>query len=249
MKYQDINSLTVDDWCRQGWEWGKPVTHEEYLAAVGGERKIFLTPTKPVPEKWFVPLKGAKVLGLASGGAQQIPLFCAAGAKCTVLDYSAEQCRSEREAAIREGYSVEILRADMTEPLPFPDECFDMVFHPVSNCYIEKVEPVFMECFRVLKRGGILLCGLDNGINFILDSAQREVVNSLPYNPLKDKSLFEEGLKRGEGVQFSHTAEEQIGGQLKAGFILTDIYEDTDREGNLADKNIPQYFATRAVKP
>ena len=68
MKYQDINSLTVDDWCRQGWEWGKPVTHEEYLAAVGGERKIFLTPTKPVPEKWFVPLKGAKVLGLASGG-------------------------------------------------------------------------------------------------------------------------------------------------------------------------------------
>lgn len=249
MKYQDINSLTVDDWCRQGWEWGKPVTHEEYLAAVGGERKIFLTPTKPVPEKWFVPLKGAKVLGLASGGAQQIPLFCAAGAKCTVLDYSAEQCRSEREAAIREGYSVEILRADMTEPLPFPDECFDMVFHPVSNCYIEKVEPVFKECFRVLKRGGILLCGLDNGINFILDPAQREVVNSLPYNPLKDKLLFEEGLKRGEGVQFSHTAEEQIGGQLKAGFILTDIYEDTDREGNLADKNIPQYFATRAVKP
>lgn len=57
MKYQDINSLTVDKWCKQGWEWGKPVSHEEYVAATRGEIKVYLTPTRPVPEKWFVPPK------------------------------------------------------------------------------------------------------------------------------------------------------------------------------------------------
>lgn len=24
--YRDINSKTIDSWCRAGWEWGKPVT-------------------------------------------------------------------------------------------------------------------------------------------------------------------------------------------------------------------------------
>ena len=52
-------------------------------------------------------------------------------------------------------------------PLPFEDEAFDLIFHPVSNCYIEDVVHVWKECYRILKKGGILLAGLDNGINFI----------------------------------------------------------------------------------
>ena len=50
------------------------------------------------------------------------------------------------------------------------------------------------------------------------------------------------------GVQFSHTLEEQIGGQLEAGFILTHLYEDTNGQGNLYEHNIPCFLATRAVK-
>ena len=70
---------------------------------------MFLTPTKPVPHGWFGELKGKKLLGLASGGGQQIPIFAAQGAVCTVLDYSSVQCESERMVAEREGYGVEIL--------------------------------------------------------------------------------------------------------------------------------------------
>jgi len=50
-------------------------------------------------------------------------------------------------------------------------------------------------------------------------------------------------------MQFSHTTEEQIGGQLKAGFILTDLFSDTNGEGRLHEMNIETYFATRALKP
>ena len=51
-----------------------------------------------------------------------------------------------------------------------------------------------------------------------------------------------------DGVQFSHTIEEQIGGQLKAGFVLTDIYEDYNAEEILSEKHIPTFIATRAIK-
>ena len=59
--------------------------------------------------------------------------------------------------ARREGYDVEVLQADMTQPLPFADATFDLIFHPVSNCYVREVEPIFRECWRVLKPGGVLL--------------------------------------------------------------------------------------------
>ena len=247
--YQDINAETIDRWCADGWEWGVPISHQAYLAAKAGSWDVLLTPTKPVPHGWFGDMKGKKVLGLASGGGQQMPIFTALGASCTVLDYSQRQLDSEKEVAQREGYEIEIIRADMTRPLPFPDECFDLIFHPVSNCYVEQVEPIWRECFRVLKPGGALLAGLDNGVNFWFDEDEQRLTYTMPFNPLvnPDQRKFLERLDC--GVQFSHTIDEQIGGQLRAGFLLTHVFEDTNGSGNLQSHNIPTFWATRAVKP
>lgn len=249
MNYQDINAETINSWCKSGWQWGHAISHEEYINALRGTWNVVLTPTKPVPHEWFGNLKGKKILGLASGGGQQIPIFSALGGKCTVLDYSSEQCQREREVAKREGYSVEVIQYDMTKRLPFEDETFDLIFHPVSNCYVEEVKPIFKECFRVLKKNGILLCGLDSGIVYAFDEAETALTYKLPFNPLKNPQQYEDSMKNDWGIQFSHTLEEQIGGQLEAGFILTHLYEDTSGEGRLHEYNIPTFFATRAVKP
>ena len=249
MDYQKKNAQVIDSWCASGWQWGRPITHEVYEKALRGEWGVYLTPTKLVPPEWFGDLKGKRLLGLASGGGQQIPVFTALGANCTVLDYSSKQCESERMVAAREGYPVEVLQADMTRPLPFADETFDLIFHPVSNCYVEKVEPIFAECYRVLKPGGILLGGYDIGINYIFDEAEERLEHPLPFNPLKDPRLYKLCMDTDSGVQFSHTLEEQIGGQLKAGFQLTHLYEDTNGEGRLHEYHIPSFAAIRAVKP
>ena len=249
MKYQDINAATIDRWIEEGWEWGIPISHETYVKATEGKWDVVLTPTRPVPHEWFGSLAGKKVLGLASGGGQQIPVFAALGAECTVLDYSEKQLESERMVAEREGYPVNLVRADMTKPLPFADESFDLIFHPVSNCYVEEVRPIFRECYRVLKPGGVLLGGFDNGINYILDEKEEYLQNCLPFNPLKNPEQMRQLEAAGDGVQFSHTLEEQIGGQLEAGFLLTDVYEDTNGAGRLHEHGIPTFWATRAVKP
>lgn len=249
MDYSEINAQTIDRWIQDGWEWGVPITHQAYLDALAGNWDVVLTPTKPVPKAWFGDLKGKRVLGLASGGGQQMPIFAALGAVCTVLDYSPAQLESERMVSQREGYDIRIIRADMTKPLPFDDNAFDLIFHPVSNCYVREVRSIFRECFRVLKPGGVLLGGYDMGINFLVDEKEERIVNSLPFDPITDPALMAQLQKNDDGVQFSHTLEDQVGGQLAAGFQITDLYEDTNGYGRLHDMGIPTFAAIRAVKP
>ena len=248
MNYQDINADTIDRWVSEGWEWGKPISHETFLKAARGEWDVHLTPTRKVPHRWFGDLKGKKVLGLAAGGGQQMPVFAALGAECTVLDYSPKQIESEQMIAEREGYSIRIIRGDMTQRLPFEDEEFDLIFHPVSNCYVQEVKPIWRECFRVLKPGGSLLSGTDHYVNYIVDDKEERIVNHLPFDPLKDPEQMKQLEADDAGVQFSHSLEEQINGQLEAGFTLMELYEDTNGQGRLHELNIPTFLAMRAGK-
>jgi len=249
--YTKVNAETWDLWAKNGCEWTLPISHEEYEKTSMDNFIVYLTPCIPVPHDWFGDLKGKKLLGLASGGGQQMPVFSKLGAQCTIFDNSLSQLDKEKMVAQREGYEIEIIRGDMTKKLPFEDETFDLIFHPVSNCYVAEVEPIWKECFRVLKKGGRLLSGFDNGMNFLFeDDDPLRVVNKLPFNPLTmPQERYEAMARNGEAIQFSHSLEEQIGGQLKAGFTLKALYEDRDRPGGAEiGKYAPQYMATLSIK-
>lgn len=247
--YQDINARVLTGWIEEGWEWGKPIEHAAYERALAGEWEILLTPTKPVPRAWFGRLEGARVLGPASGGAQQMPILTAAGAQCTVLDYTTAQLDAERLVAEREGYRIDIVQADMTRPLPFADASFDLVVNPVSVCYVREVEPIWREVARVLRPGGTFLTGFDLPICFAVDDDECQLVNRIPFDPVANPALLEELEATDSGVQFSHGLEETLGGLLRTGFAICDLYEDTTgTEGNLQDLNIPAFLAVQALK-
>ena len=61
MDYTKINAQTIDSWIEDGWMWGKPISHEEFVRAKGGDYAVKLTPTKNVPKDWLGDLNG-KVL-------------------------------------------------------------------------------------------------------------------------------------------------------------------------------------------
>ena len=56
-------------------------------------------------------------------------------------------------------------------------------------------------------------------------------------------------IDEGEPLEFSHTLDEQIGGQIEAGFLIGGFYEDwwTD-EARILNKYIPTFAATKAIK-
>jgi SAM-dependent methyltransferase len=255
----DVREYNRTAWDRQvneGNKWTVPVGPEVTAAARRGEWSIVLTPTKPVPRDWFGPLAGADVLGLASGGGQQGPVFAAAGAKVTVFDNSPGQLARDREVADRDGLTIETVEGDMRDLSCFPDGRFDLVFHPCSNCFVPDVRPVWREAVRVLRPGGVLLAGFANPALYVFDDAaatdrgELVVRHAIPYSDLE--SLTDEERRRytdkGEPLVYGHTLDDQIGGQLAAGFVLAGFYEDRDPGHPLA-KYLPAFIATRAVKP
>lgn len=246
--YADLNAEAIGRWIEAGWEWGIPVDHETFLRARSGSWEVVLTPTKAVPRDWFGELEGKRMLGLASGGGQQCPIFAAAGAQVTVLDYTPAQLESERLVAEREGCPITCVHADMTKPLPFPDGSFDLVFNPVSLCYVRDVEPIWREVARVLVPGGALLTGFDTVINYIVDEDEERIRWKLPFDPIANPEHAEFLAADDAGMQFSHTLDEMLGGLLRAGFSIDDLYEDTNGEGRLHELRIPTYLAVRAVK-
>lgn len=98
----------------------------------------------------------------------------------------------------REKYKVNIVKVDMIKFLFFEDESFDIIFYLVSNCYIENVEFVFKECYRILKKGGILFCGLLIEINYLVDENEEKIVFFMLFNFLKNKE-YREFLEKFDG--------------------------------------------------
>jgi SAM-dependent methyltransferase len=221
-----------------------------------GRWTVLLTEQKATPRGWFPEeVAGLEVLCLASGGGQQGPTLAAAGARVTVLDNSPAQLARDRQVAEREGLELQTVEGDMRDLSRFADESFDLVFHPVSNLFVPDVRPVWREAFRVLRRGGALLAGFMNPAFYIFGSQEEghqrlEVKYRLPFSDLADLTDAERERVFAEDVpvEFSHTLEDQIGGQLDAGFHLTALYEDRHRGVRVAEF-MPTYVATRAVKP
>lgn len=226
--------------------WTVPVGDAEIRRAGEGQPDLLLTPVKPVPKSWFPELNGCRVLGLAAGGGQQGPLLAAAGAEVTIFDNSENQLSRDNLLSEKHNLGIKTVQGDMADLSVFPGDSFDLIFNSCSVVFCQDVRRVWQECYRVLKPGGILMCGMVNPVIFQLESPSPPFRISYPQPYADLHSLPQEKLTEliagRQTLEFGHTLTDQIGGQLQAGFVITDFYED-DRGGEKSvDAFMPSFL-------
>jgi len=254
----EVHSYNKEAWDKEveGGEnrWTQPVSPEVIAKARQGEFSIVLTENIPVPKRWFPKLEGADVLCLASGGGQQGPILAAVGAHVTVFDNSPNQLKQDRFVADRDGLTLETIEGDAADLSALEAGSFDLVFNPCSTVFMADVRAVWRECARVLRPGGILMTGSMNPVHYIfdiykMDEGVLEVAHAIPYSDLTSipKEDLDDLIEKGLPVEFGHSLTDLLGGQMDAGFFITDMYEDYMLDSPLHNYH-PSYLATRAVK-
>ena len=220
--------------------WSACATPEEMQKAREGQLSLKFF-NKEIPTEWLKDIKGKKVLCLAGAGGLQAPLLACAGAEVTVLDLSEKMLAKDRAVAEKEQLNIRIEKGNMCDLSRFPDSSFDYILNPPSLMYVPDVRPVFKECYRVLKAGGIFIMAAPNPINYMCDFVNDEnggyykAVNRMPYC----SSDFDE---MGDWVEYGHTMEDYIGGQIQCGFVINGYVE-------CQMEDITElHFLTRAVK-
>jgi SAM-dependent methyltransferase len=257
MDVLEHNRRSWDAQSRRGSDWCTPVDAETIAQARAGDWNVILTPVTPAPREWFGEVAGKDVLCLASGGGQQAPTLAAAGARVTSFDLSSEQLAKDWAVAEREGLDLATVQGDMADLSLFLDGSFDLIFHPVSNVFVPDVSVVWRECYRVLRPGGSLLAGFMNPAFYLFDHADLErggpleVRYALPYADLRDLATerLSELRAAGTALEFSHSLDTQIGGQIAAGFAITGFYEDRwSDEATRLNPFMSTTIATRATR-
>ncbi len=250
------NRMAWDREVARGNRWTRPVDSTVIAAARRGEWSVVLTPRKPVPRDWLGDVVGREVLGLASAGGQQGPVLAAAGARVTILDNSPAQLEQDRRVAAREALSIRLVEGDMSDLSAFAEASFDLIVHPSSNCFVADVRRVWREAYRVLRPGGALLSGFCNPIMFLFDPELAadgifQLKHRMPYSDVSSLTDAERRryTDKGEPLCVAHSLEDQIGGQLAAGFQLVGFYEDHHVEEDMLSEYLPSLCATRALKP
>ena len=229
---------------------------EIIAAARGGDLSAARLTPEPLPRGWLDAVRGLRILCLACAGGQQAPVLAAAGADVTVFDLSEGQLDQDRAVARREGLALSAVQGDMRDLSAFDDQAFDVVFHPISNLYVPTCGPCGASASRaaagrpaavqLLQPGGVRgrPRSAIRGAGPDPAGARCPTRTRGTWTPTLDASA------RGEALVFGHTLQDQIGGQLDAGFLLAGFHEARQpRPRFVIDGYLPTFLATWAVKP
>ncbi len=201
---------------------------------------------------WLGPsIAGKNLLCLAAGGGRQSSLYAAAGAKVTVVDLSGAMLELDRRVAAERGYPMRLFETSMDNLSMLHDGEFDIVVHPVSTCYLPRVQPVFDEVARVTRPGGIYISqhkqptSLQASIEPSTPGGyrlQHRYYRDSPIPPAEPTTSVSQRLRESGAIEFLHRWEQLIGGICRAGFVIEDLSEPLHARKDAT----PGSFADRA---
>ncbi len=174
-------------------------------------------------------ISGKTVIDLGCGCGQNAIALAKMGARVTAVDLSPEQIRQGEDLAAEEGISVDFKTADITDLSFLPNLRFDLAVSACAIAFVENIESVFKEVFRVLKPGGVFVLSDMNPIQYIIDEIEGgvEFNNIYPFDPILIKWTWEfQNIDRAPRFQhYVRSISHYVNTLVAAGFGVSKILE------------------------
>ncbi|RMF40526.1 MAG: class I SAM-dependent methyltransferase [Planctomycetota bacterium] len=182
------------------------------------------------PAGWLgASIRGWKVLCLAAGGGRHGPLYAAAGAEVTVVDLSPAMLERDRQTAAQYRLKLRTVETSMDDLAMLDSGYFDLVIHPVSTCYLPRLDRLFAEVARVTRPGGLYISQHKQPVNLqaSLDTYTGQyAIEHAYYDPRPVPPARSPTKLREPGTQeFVHRWEILLGGICRSGFSIEDVVE------------------------
>jgi SAM-dependent methyltransferase len=135
----------------------------------------------------------------------------------------------DREVAMQRKMDIRIVESDMCDLRALQNEEFDLVVHPVSTCYTDRLPAVFLAVARVLRPGGLYISQHKQPINLQASLnpvsghyvIERPAIGSgVAVPPTTASRLREPGTE-----EIIHSLQSILGGICRAGFVIEDLVE------------------------
>jgi SAM-dependent methyltransferase len=199
----------------------------------------FVDPLAKVdPLEWLGgDIRGKTLLCLAAGGGKHGPLYAAAGAIVTVVDLSPAMLQLDRQVAAERRIELATVEASMDDMPMLAAASFDIVIHPVSTCYVPRVEPVYREIARVTRAGGLYISQHKSPVSLQANvtpgprgyELAEPYYRTGPLPPVAGSPHREEGT-----LEYLHRWEELLGLMCRAGFVIEDLVEPLHAKADTA---------------
>ena len=203
------------------------------------EHSDFAESNKIIVKGRFERLNGEKLLDIGCGYGFYTDYFRSIGAEAIGVDGSEKMI-----AAAKERYPLtDFLVTDITKPLPFENERFDIVFSNQVFMDIENVDFVFAECRRVLKTGGLLYYSIVHPAFY----DGKWVENESGYMYAKQTEKYIEPYRFinrfwGETQHFHRPLSHYLNWAAKYGFVLKRAEEPVSYDGKVKNSDLPLFF-------
>ncbi len=203
------------------------------------EHSEFAESNKRVVKARFEKFNGEKILDLGCGYGFYTDYFRSIGANVIGVDGSEKMIEIARDRYPLSEFAI----MDITKPLSFENEQFDMVFCNQVLMDIDNIDIVFSECKRTLRTGGTLYYAIVHPAFY--DSVWLEDNDQYKYAKAIDKYITPYQLTNkfwGETEHFHRSLSYYLNIAAKYGFVLKQALEPISYDGKNKNSDLPLFF-------
>ncbi len=209
------------------------------------ENSEYVRINKNIVQNRFRSFNGEKILDLGCGYGFYTDYFGSKGANAIGIDGSEKMIEIARQQ-----YPLsEFCLMDITKPLEFEKDSFDIVFSNQVLMDVENIDFVLSECKRVLKNKGLLYFSIVHPAFY--DGKWIKDENGYCRAKALEKyiSLYSfTNSHWGETEHFHRPLSYYLNTAAKNGFMLKEANEPVSYDGKIKNRDIPLFFFAEYIK-